>query len=52
MDSFDYEDKHYQRRKTDLENHLYKTWLVDDSKDVRLYVGYSDGTPAFILKWK
>ena len=25
MDSLDYEDKHYQRRKTDLENHLYKT---------------------------
>lgn len=23
-DSLDYEDKHYQRRKTDLENHLYK----------------------------
>ena len=26
MDSLDYEDKHYQRRKTDLENHLYKTF--------------------------
>ena len=26
MDSLDYEDKHYQRRKTDLENHLYKTY--------------------------
>ena len=22
----EYEDKHYQRRKTDLENHLYKTY--------------------------
>ena len=26
MDSLDYEDKHYQRRKTDLENRLYKTY--------------------------
>ena len=26
MDSLDYEDKHYQRRKTDSENHLYKTY--------------------------
>lgn len=26
MDSLDYEDKHYQRRKTDLENHLYKAY--------------------------
>ena len=26
IDSLDYEDKHYQRRKTDLENRLYKTW--------------------------
>ena len=24
-------------------------WIIDDSKDMRLYVGYSDGTPAFIL---
>ena len=26
MDSLDYDDKHYQRRKTDLENDLYKTY--------------------------
>lgn len=26
IDSLDYEDKHYQRRKTDLENRLYKTY--------------------------
>ena len=26
IDSLDYEDKHYQRRKTDLENSLYKTY--------------------------
>lgn len=25
-------------------------WIVDDSKDMRLYVGYNDGTPAFVLK--
>ena len=32
MDSLDYEDKHYQRRKTDLENHLYKTYdKIDDA---------------------
>ena len=24
-------------------------WIIDDSKDMRLYMGYSDGTPAFIL---
>ena len=33
MDSLDYEDKHYQRRKTDLENHLYKTYdKIDDAE--------------------
>ena len=34
MDSLDYEDKHYQRRKTDLENHLYKTYdkIDEDSR--------------------
>lgn len=32
MDSLDYEDKHYQRRKTDLENHLYKTYDKIDAK--------------------
>ena len=26
IDSLDYDDKHYQRRKTDLENRLYKTY--------------------------
>ena len=26
IDSLDYEDKHYQRRKTDLENRLYITY--------------------------
>ncbi len=26
IDSLDYEDKHYQRRKTVLENRLYKTY--------------------------
>ncbi len=35
MDSFDYEDKHYQRRKTDLENHLYKTYdKIDDAEEL------------------
>ena len=35
MDSLDYEDKHYQRRKTDLENHLYKTYdKIDDAEDL------------------
>jgi site-specific DNA recombinase len=33
MDALDYEDKHYQRRKTDLENHLYKTYdKIDDAE--------------------
>ena len=33
MDSLDYEDKHYQRRKTDLENHLYKTYdKIDEAE--------------------
>ena len=35
MDSLDYEDKHYQRRKTDLENRLYKTY---DKKDLCLHI--------------
>jgi len=35
MDSLDYEDKHYQRRKTDLENHLYKTYdKTDDAEEL------------------
>ena len=35
MDSLDYEDKHYQRRKTDLENHLYKTYdKIDDVEEL------------------
>ncbi len=34
MDSLDYEDKHYQRRKTDLENHLYRTYdKIDDAEE-------------------
>ena len=35
MDSLDYEDKHYQRRETDLENHLYKTYdKIDDAEEL------------------
>ena len=35
IDSLDYEDKHYQRRKTDLENHLYKTYdKIDDAEEM------------------
>ena len=35
MDSLDYEDKHYQRRKTDIENHLYKTYdKIDDAEEL------------------
>lgn len=35
MDSLDYEDKHYQRRKTDLENHLYKTYdKIDEAEEL------------------
>ncbi len=35
MDSLDYEDKHYQRRNTDLENHLYKTYdKIDDAEEL------------------
>ena len=38
MDSLDYEDKHYQRRKTDLENHLYKTYdKIDDAEELLVY---------------
>ena len=33
MDSPDYEDKHYQRRKADLENRLYKTYDKIDEAD-------------------
>ena len=35
MDSLDYEDKHYQRSKTDLENHLYKTYdKIDEAEEL------------------
>ena len=35
MDSLDYEDKHYQRRKTDLDNHLYKTYdKIDKAEEL------------------
>ena len=35
IDSLDYEDKHYQRRKTDLENRLYKTYdKIDESEEL------------------
>ena len=35
MDSLDYEDKHYQRRKTDLENRLYKTYdKIDEAEEL------------------
>ena len=35
MDSLDYEDKHYQRRKTDLESRLYKTYdKIDEAEDL------------------
>ena len=34
MDSLDYEDKHYQRRKTDLENYLYKTYDKVDEVEI------------------
>lgn len=38
MDSLDYEDKHYQRRKTDLENHLYKTYdKIDDAEELLVF---------------
>ena len=34
MDFLEYEDKHYQRRKTDLENYLYKTYdKVDEGEN-------------------
>lgn len=34
-DTILYEDKHYQRRKTDLENHLYKTYdKIDDAEEL------------------
>ena len=33
--SLDYEDKHYQRRKTDLENHLHKTYdKIDEAEEL------------------
>ena len=36
IDSLDYEDKHYQRRKTDLENRLYKTYdkIIDEAEEL------------------
>ena len=35
IDSLDYEDQHYQRRKTDLENHLYKTYdKIDEAEEL------------------
>ena len=35
IDSLEYEDKHYQRRKTDLENRLYKTYdKIDEAEEL------------------
>ena len=35
IDSLDYEDQHYQRRKTDLENRLYKTYdKIDEAEEL------------------
>ena len=35
IDSLDYEDKHYQRRKTDLDNRLYKTYdKIDEAEEL------------------
>ena len=34
IDFLDYEDKHYQRRKTDLENRLYKTYDKVDEVEI------------------
>ena len=35
IDSLDYEDKHYQRRKTDLENRLHKTYdKIDEAEEL------------------
>ena len=35
VDSLDYKDKHYQRRKTDLENRLYKTCdKIDEAEEL------------------
>ena len=35
IDSLDYEDKHYRRRKTDLENRLYKTYdKIDEAEEL------------------
>lgn len=35
IDFLDYEDKHYQRRKTDLENRLYKTYdKIDEAEEL------------------
>ncbi len=35
IDSLDYGDKHYQRRKTDLENRLYKTYdKIDEAEEL------------------
>ena len=36
IDSLDYEDKHYQRRKTDLENRLYKIYDKIDEAEALL----------------
>ena len=36
MDFLEYEDKHYQRRKTDLENYLYKTYDKVDEVEIFL----------------
>lgn len=38
IDSLSYEDKHYQRRKTDLENRLYKTYDKIDEAEKREFL--------------
>ena len=41
----EYEDKHYQRRKTDLENHLYKAYdKIDKTEELLESAKHLQGT--------
>ena len=50
LDSIDYEDKHYRRRKADLEERLYKTYDKIEEMEVALVAAKAN--QRFLRFWK
>ena len=52
IDSLDYEDKHYQWRKTDLENRLYKTYdKIDEAEEVLISAKTKKNAKRMVSGW-